>query len=129
MPLTLTVLPELFAICRLNQNEPVPVWASLGGFFSITRTHEELSIVCPAINLPEHFKSSARYETGWKCLRVEGPLDFTQTGILASIAVPLADASISIFAISTFDTDYLMIKEEKLTAAKQILAEAGHSIR
>jgi len=116
--LSLSVLPEQFAVCRLEANARIPEWAMSEGIFSaITRTRDELSIVCPQEIVPEEVKT----EKDWKALKVEGPLDFSLTGILASLAKPLAEARISIFAISTFDTDYVLVKSEKLEEAVKIL--------
>ncbi len=92
-------------------------------FCSITRTADEVSIVCPLGRVPD----DVRRESGWRCLKVEGPLDFALTGILASLAVPLAQAGISIFAISTYDTDYLLVKD--LDGAVATLTGEGHLIR
>jgi uncharacterized protein len=122
--LRLAILPETFAVCRLSEGSKLPEWALLGEFFSITRTAYELSIVCHQAGVPE----GAQCERDWRCLQVEGPLDFSLTGILASLAVPLADAGISIFAVSTFDTDYLLVKEKQLQAAINALTAAGHRI-
>jgi hypothetical protein len=123
--LTLSVLPETFAVCRFSLDEPVPDWAFWGEFFSITRTSDELSIVCNQADIPEGTKC----EKDWRCLKVEGTLDFALTGILASLAAPLANAEISIFAIATFDTDYLLVKETNLHKAIDVLSTAGHSIK
>ena len=95
-----------------------------GNFSSITRTSDELSIVCPQSNVPIGIEC----EKDWRCLKVEGKLEFSQTGILASLATPLANAGISIFAISTFDTDYLLVKEEKLEMTNGVLISAGHQL-
>ena len=117
--LALSVLPDQLAVCRLNADAQIPEWAlNPAVLTSITRTRDELSIVCPQANVPAGIKT----ETGWKALKVEGPLDFSLTGILASLANPLAEAKISIFAISTFDTDYVLVKEENLAAAVKILS-------
>jgi len=122
MTLTLSVLPDTFAVCRLDAGAPVPDWAR--DFFSITRTRDELSIVCPQRDVPP----GIRCERDLRSLRVEGKLDFSLTGILASLAAPLADAGISIFALSTYDTDYLLVKEKHLPRAVQVLSASGHKI-
>ena len=117
--LSLSVLPDQLAVCRLTADARIPEWAlNPAVLTSITRTRDELSIVCPQANVPAGIQT----ETGWKALKVEGPLDFSLTGILASLANPLAEAKISIFAISTFDTDYVLVKEENLAAAVKILS-------
>lgn len=122
--LTLSILPDTLAICRLRKNATIPDWAVSGEFFSITKTADELSIVCHQGSVPEN----VRCEKDWRCLKVEGTLDFSLTGILAALAAPLAEAGISIFAVSTFDTDYLLVKEHQLENAIQVLSAAGHLI-
>src|SRR4051812_36790938 len=102
----LAVLPGQFAVCRLHPGEEVPKWSMQGTFFSITRTSGELSIVCQQNYVP----SGTRSEMGWRIIKVMGQLDFCLVGILNSLTGPLARSEISIFAISTFDTDYLLIK-------------------
>jgi hypothetical protein len=94
------------------------------GFFSITRTGEELSVVCREVLVPE----GIRAERGWRAIRVAGVLDLSQVGVLASLAVPLAGAGISLFALSTFDTDYLLVKEQDLGRAVEVLVAAGHAV-
>lgn len=124
-PLTLSILPDTFAICRLDPHAPIPSWVTNSDFVSITRTHDELSIVCKQIDAP----SEIRCEPDWRCLKVNGTLDFSLTGILASLAAPLAEAHIPLFAVSTFDTDYLLVKEIHRDQAVDILRHAGHQIR
>ncbi len=124
--LSLSLQREVLAICKLPPGASVPDWAwSPGTFHTISRTPEELSIVCLESAVP----SEVNKESGWRILKVDGHLDFSLTGILASVAGPLADARISIFAISTFDTDYVMVKSEKAEEAIRILTEAGHVVR
>ncbi|MBZ5527207.1 MAG: ACT domain-containing protein [Acidobacteriia bacterium] len=122
--LTLSVLPGRFAVCRLAGQAEVPGWASRGSFVSITRAPGELSIVCAEENIPAGIVA----ERGWKLLGVRGPLEFTLTGILAGLAGPLAEAGISIFAISTYETDYLLVGEAVLEKAIGVLERAGHTI-
>ena len=112
-----------FAVCRLDPDSEVPEHLPLASLLSITRTPRELSIVCrESRGLP------GTIESGWRCLVVDGPLAFDQVGILASLAQPLADAEISIFVVSTYDTDYLLVKEDKLELALEPLQAAGHRI-
>ena len=112
-------MPTLLAVVRLDALSAIPFWAIEGdGFFSITRTQDEVSVVCPEEKVPQDVK----VEKGWQSLKVEGPLDFGLTGILSSLTQPLAEAKISIFAISTFDTDYIMIKKENFQKAISILS-------
>ena len=123
--LFLFVLPERLAICRLSPDEPLPKSLAHAGFWSATHTDEELSIVLPEENVPPSWKA----EKGWRCLKVLGPLDFGLTGILASLAVPLAGAGVSIFAISTYDTDYILVREGELAKAKEVLLASGHIVK
>jgi hypothetical protein len=120
---TLISLDDLFAVCRLAGDSPVPTWAT-GSFVSITRTAEELSIVCRAEDVPE----GVRCERGWRCLRVAGALDFALVGVLTSLLAPLADAGIPVFAASTFDTDYLLVKEDRWDVAVEALRREGHRV-
>lgn len=121
--LNLEIQRERYGVCRLERGASMPRWAT-GNFTSITRTGNELSIVCEEKNIPGEVKC----EKGWRCLKVLGPLDFALTGILASLASPLAEAGVSIFAISTFDTDYLLVKEDVLDKTKQVLSSKGHAV-
>ncbi len=120
----LNVLPEMFAICRLKAQDPLPNWATNGSLFSVTRTSDELSIICPQTIVPEMVLA----DTDWRALKVKGPLDFALVGVLAELAGLLAAAKVSIFAISTFDTDYILVKEEKLKRAVEALVIAGHQV-
>lgn len=122
--LKFSFVPGVFAICKLPPASPIPDWALKGPFISVTRTADELSIVCPADNLPHDVNS----ESHWTCFKLQGPFAFTQTGILASFIGPLAANAIPIFAISTFDTDYVLIKEEYAGSALQALQQAGHQL-
>ena len=111
-----------YSVLRYASKDPIPDWVNKSSFFSISRTDEELSIVCDVRVVQGDVE---RREDGWKCLKVEGPLDFSLTGVLSSIALPLAEAKISIFAISTFDTDYVMLKSDMLEKAKLVLKKSG----
>ena len=112
-----------YAIVRLAAEAAVPAWASKGEFTSITRTADELSIVCPAGNLPADVPSPHR----WICLKLEGPFAFSQTGVLLSFIEPLSTKDIPIFAVSTYDTDYVLIPEE-FASAIDILRDVGHQL-
>ncbi len=120
----LTVLPGFLAIVRLAANEPLPSWATAGDFFSVTRTSDELSVVCLANQVPPGLAA----ETVWRALKVHGPFALSEIGVLAALAAALAHAKVSLFAISTFDTDYLLVSEKKLDAAIAALRAAGHSV-
>jgi hypothetical protein len=114
-----------FAVTRLAADAAIPEWATLGKFFSVTRGEDELSVVCDAARVPE----GGRSEAGWACLKIEGPFDFGQTGILESVTGPLAEAGVPIFAVSTFDTDYILVKEATLERACGALETAGHRMK
>lgn len=121
--LTLELLSGRLAVCRLSPESPTPAWAA-GAVTSLTRTPNELSIVCAEEAAPPGVKA----ERGFRCLAVLGPLDFALTGVVASISAPLASAGVSIFVLSTFDTDLLLIRETHLAQAVAVLRGAGHRI-
>ena len=116
--------PGEYAVCRLDPSQPLPSWAAAGtGVLSLTRTPSELSIVCPAAIVPPGTQS----QPGWACLELIGPFPFSLTGILASFLNPLAQAEVPIFALSTFDTDWVLVPETHLAKAMQALRAAGHN--
>jgi uncharacterized protein len=122
-PQRFSILPGKWTITRLAPTAPIPAWTTAPApFLSVTRTADELSIVAPASVVP----TNIRTERGWAVLQLQGPFDFDQTGILASFATPLAEAGIGIFAVSTFDTDYLLVKAAQMPAALAALRAAGH---
>jgi hypothetical protein len=123
--LTLIILPDTFAVCRLDADAAVPAWATAGDLSSITRTADELSIVCRQDAVPEGITCERR----WRCLRVAGTMPFAVVGVLASLTTPLTEAGISVFAISTFDTDYMLMMADALGRAIDILRMRGHTIR
>jgi hypothetical protein len=120
----LTLLPERFSISRLAADAPIPTWATQGPFFSITRTGDELSIVTELACVPPGVHS----QPGWRVFKVHGPFILSEIGVLSALAAPLAEAKISLFAISTFDTDYLLVAAETVSAAIRALGHAGHTI-
>jgi hypothetical protein len=122
--LSLSLLPPTYAVCQFHPDKHIPYWALLGDFVSLTRTPEELSIVCQQDNVPEDIKA----ERGWRCVQVQGAFDFSVAGVNASLAIPLANAEISVLAIATYATDYLLVKEENVERALLVLEQAGHSI-
>jgi hypothetical protein len=126
---TLTLLAETFAICRLGTEAQIPAWALEGAFVSITRTDDELSIVCMEADIPLGGVPHMVVQGGWRCLKVDGPLDFALTGVLAALAAPLARADVSLFALSTYDTDYLLVKAAALEGAIAALEQADHTVR
>jgi hypothetical protein len=122
--LRLVLMDEPMAICRLGPSDAPPAWAAASRWWSMTRTDDELSIVCTEAAVPPDVAASR----GWRLLRFEGPLPLDQTGILASVTGPLAMARVSVFAVATFDTDYLLIPAAQRHAAIAALEAAGHSI-
>lgn len=121
----LKILDPTFSVVKLHQTEALPLWALNCNVFSIVRTDEELSIVCPSECLPSD--KVLEVENDWKCIKVEGILDFSLTGILSSLANPLAENQISIFAISTFNTDYILVKGHSIEKTRVVLEKEGHS--
>ncbi len=122
--LTLSVLPGEYAVCQLPADQVIPAWASAGELFSVTRTPDELSLVCEADRVPE----GVRHAAGWAALKLHGPFDFALTGILAGVLNPLHAAGVGIFALSTFDTDYVLVQAAQLQQAVSALRGAGHMV-
>lgn len=122
--LTLELFKGDYGVCRLSNDEDIPTWAKGEEFVSITKTSDELSIVCPIENIPEGINC----EKNWRILKILGPLDFALIGILSKISSILANEKISIFAISTFDTDYILVKEEDIDNATKALSTNGYNI-
>jgi hypothetical protein len=121
------LLEERLAVCRLAHDAPIPTWALEQKFFCVTRTRDELSIVCPEKACPAgQMPDGPAVEPGWIALQLEGPFPFSMTGVLASFVQPLAAAQLPLFAISTFDTDYVLIRQQDLERALTALAAAGH---
>ncbi len=123
-PLTLLGIGGLFAVCKLPPGSAIPRWATTGDLFSVTRTVEELSVVCRQEVVP----AGTQAEVGWRCLRVAGAMPFTLVGVLASLTRPVAAAGIGVFVVSTFDTDYLFVKEADFRVAVATLRRAGHLV-
>lgn len=122
--LSLKILPHRMAVCRLEPTAPLPDWIGKAGFYSFTRTEAELTIVCPET----HLVPGTTSETGWRCFKVQGILDFDEIGIMLSLTQPLAENGVAVFVISTFDTDYFMVKEKDLAKAIDALTAKGHEI-
>ncbi|HEY3588220.1 MAG TPA: ACT domain-containing protein [Myxococcaceae bacterium] len=118
------MLPDRLSVARLPGAAALPAWADGAGFVSITRREGELSIVCADERVP----ADVRAERGWRALEVEGPLDFQMVGVLHGLTGSLARAGISVFAVATFDTDVLLVREETLSRAVEVLREAGYVI-
>ena len=121
MNLTLKTVPGAFAVCRFPAATEVPHWFHPGGFASVSWSDEELSIVCDESQVPE----DVQCERGWHCLMLQGPFAFELTGVLLKVLQPLAAAKIGIFAVSTFDTDYVLVKDHAFELAKRVLVESG----
>jgi len=119
----LILLPDALAICRLHKDAQIPDWALAGSFYAVVRTEDELSIVCPDGHPPPETESNP----GWRALKVQGPLAFDEIGILAGLTAPLAEAGIPVFVFSTFDTDYLLVKEANLSKTVRLLG-SSHTI-
>lgn len=120
-PRRLHLLPQSFAITRLPAGTPLPDWLVWDDpLVSVTTTSEEVSILCPLERLPSRDRETAAGP--WRAFKVEGPLDFAETGILLGLAEPLYKAGVSIFAVSTFDTDYVLVTDAHLAQAKAALS-------
>jgi len=122
--LDLYVLPERLAICRLGPEEKLPPWAGSAVLLSVTRTQAETTVVCQEENVP----AGITCNKSWRCLRIGGVLDFSQTGILSSLTAPLAEEGIPIYALSTYSTDLILIKEKDLSRAVFVLTRSGNRV-
>jgi len=120
----LRVLPDHYAIVRLDPGSELPDWVDKGPFRSVTRTEHEVSVVCRDHDVP----TGESAERGWRVLEVIGPLDFSLVGIVAALVVPLSEVEIPVFVVSTFETDYLLVREADVEAACEALEDAGHAI-
>ncbi len=124
--MNLMLLPDLLAVCRFPVQQEIPAWVwSQKTFLSVTYTHDELSIVCFSQQLPAEMHG-VNCERDWCAIKIQGPLAFSLTGILASLLVPLAAAGVAVFALSTFDTDYVLVKHECCEQTRRILEQEGH---
>ena len=122
MGLTLAILEKRYSIHRFTPDSPIPEMVFQSEFYTVSRTDEELSIVCDsALDL-----AASESQNDWRIIKVVGPLDFSLTGILAKISTVLAAAEVAIFALSTFDTDYILVKNDNLKEATKALLEAGY---
>jgi hypothetical protein len=115
-------LPDSYAVVRLEPGSELPEWVDKGPFRSVTRTEHEVSVVCRDHDVPE----GESVDRGWTVLEVKGPLDFSLTGVITSLVEPLAEAEVPIFLISTFETDYVLVRSSDLARAVDALEEAGH---
>ena len=117
-------LPGAYGIVHLGAEVPVPSWATKGDFSAVTRTADELSVVCRIENFPEGVHSQHR----WTCMRLEGPFAFSQTGVLLAFIEPLSSNRVPIFAVSTYSTDYVFVREDKTKVALDLLSKVGHTL-
>jgi len=122
--LELHVLPGRMAICRLGPEEEAPLWAHSGVLSSVTRTEAETTVICREEKVPAGITCSKR----WYCLRIGGVLDFSETGILSTLTAPLAGEGIPVYALSTYSTDLILIKDKDLSRAVRVLSGAGHRV-
>ena len=120
----LRVLPDRLAVCRIDANAPWPKPPSGRGFFSATRIGDEISVVCAEDAAP----SGARVEPDWRAIEVSGPLDFAMVGVMAALTAPLAAVEVSVFVLSTYDTDYVLVHAAALERAVAALRRAGHHV-
>jgi len=118
------ILPGNYSLCRLAANEELPVWVFASSFYTISKSSEELSIVCESKYVPGNIQQS----NGWKLLKIDAVLDLSLTGITARFSKPLAEAGINLCVIATFDTDYVMVTEEKLLLATEALQKEGFTV-
>jgi hypothetical protein len=119
----LSIFPEKLGICRLDKNSPIPSWATSGEFFSVTRTDQELSIIYPQEKIP----GGVLFEKNWRAFKVEGVVEgLYSVGVISSLSQPLAEAGISIFNLSTYETNYVLVKDENLEKAMEILSKFCH---
>jgi hypothetical protein len=122
--LKLSLLPDLLAVCRIEHGQEIPTWATEGGFFSLSRTRDELSVICSSDSVPGNVRASR----GWRAIKIEGPIDLDLVGILVSVAVPLAHAGIGILPVGTFDTDYILVRDRQLGEALKALRTTGFNV-
>jgi hypothetical protein len=122
--LQLSLLKDKYGICTLPNTAPIPGWAAAQSLASITRTEKELTIVCRREIIPSQYQS----DLNWRCFKIDGSFDLNQVGVISSISSPLAEAGISIYVISTYDTDYFFIQEHNLEQTISVLSGSGHSI-
>ena len=125
---SLTLLPGRYAVCLLPPTLPIPAWAHGGDFCSITRTQDELSIICPQDMLPITLPQGIAVGRDWALLRVEGPFAFDVTGVVAALSAALAEVEVVLLTVATYQTDYLLVKAEQLERATQSLTAAGHHV-
>ena len=122
--LHLVELPDTFSICRISLDSELEMWFLSEPFFAMVRSDDTLTIVCSQEKVPQEVQQ----ERGWRALKIEGSFDFSETGVLESVLKPLAEAGVGIFAVSSFETDYVLVKEGSFEVACKALDSAGHSV-
>ena len=123
--MTIEILKDFYSVYQFDSDYKLDNIFQNNKFFSITRTKDELSVVAKENSLNDYKKT----ETGWKILKIKGLLDFSLTGIISKISSVLSDANISVFVISTFNTDYVMVKNETLEKAVEVLRGNGYEVK
>lgn len=123
--LIIELLVGPLSVCRLDASAPIPAWGSAAAFFTVTRTADELSIICATDRVPDGVTVSG----GWRALKIVGPFNFAEVGILLRVAAPLAAAGVSILPVATYDTDYVLVRASQLAAAIAALRSDGHELR
>lgn len=121
---SLSLFEKEYAICRLDKNTPIPEWATGGEFFSVARTPDELSVVCEQPAVPPGID----HEGGWRCLKIESPFEFDLTGMISSIAVPLAEEQVGMFVVATQDSDYILVRQTDLDRSISLLEQSGYRV-
>ena len=124
-PLVIHLLAEPLSICRLDADAAIPAWATAAPFFTVSRTMDELSIICPSARVPAGVAANG----GWRALKLGGAFDFAEVGVLLRVAGPLAAAGVSIMPVATYDTDYVLVRLPQLDVAVAALRAAGHEVR
>jgi hypothetical protein len=122
--IALHLLDGDYAVSRLSPTDPIPAWVDGEGFVSISRSDEELSILCRAERVP----ADVRQDAGWACMKLQGPFAFDETGVVLAVIAPLSNAGLGVFVVSTFDGDHIMVKRADLDRAGVLLAKAGHRL-
>ena len=125
----LRVLPGRYAVCQLPAQAAPPVWAMRGAFWSVTRTPDELSVICDTAHLPADLPTDVPVATDWVTLQVVGPFDFGVTGVMAALSGTLAGAGVSLLPVATYATDYLLLQAAQVDAAVAALSAAGHTVQ
>ncbi|MFB9995164.1 ACT domain-containing protein [Deinococcus oregonensis] len=127
--LTLSLMTGRYVVAQLPPFSALPTWAASGTLWAVMGAPDEVSIVTAEDSVPSPLPEGLKLEGGWAAIRLHGPFPFHLTGILAAVLNPLKAAGVGIFALSTFDTDYVLVKAEQVAQARTALQEAGHIFR